>query len=283
MGTLGMGVNLLLVIALFRTRTGWNRLNLQMVGPIAGLDFIAALLVVLKNLVSLVIGNSELLLSNWFCSYIGTPLLLLPSFSMVLIAAMTIDRYCLVVHSHGINCIYGWIVCFVIGFILAGLLITNTVIHGIEADLSLTYCRPSGSSTLSFVAHRLATLIILLGLVVVNFCYIAIYLHCRRNLTLSRLMPRRYMLILVAYQICWLPKFITSLWGLIAKQSTIPKFLGVIGPLGLILLLFVNPCLVIGFQASLRKEVFSLLSRKKDNGGEIQLAPDTRSRYSTLP
>ncbi|KAJ9054113.1 hypothetical protein DSO57_1018090 [Entomophthora muscae] len=258
-GTLGMGANLLLMVGLFRTRTGWNRLNLQMVGPIAGLDFIATLLVVLKNLVSLVIGNSELLLSNWFCTYIGTPLIILPCFSMVLIAAMAIDRYFLVVHSRGIKCIYGWIACFAIGLTLTGLLIANTAINGMKADLSLTYCRPS-----------------------VNFCYIAIYLHCRRNLILSRLMPRRYMLILVAYQICWLPKFITSLWGLIAKQSTIPKFLGVIGPLGLILLLFVNPCLVIGFQASLRKEVVSLLSRKKDNCDEIQLTPDTRSRYSTI-
>lgn len=174
---------------------------------------------------------------------------------------MALDRYCIVVRGRGIRCLWGWAAASAVGGTLVCVLLANTAIYGLRPDTTLTYCRPDGTIPLTVVAHRFATTIVLFGLVIVTFRYVAIYLRCRKTLAAFHSMPGRFLLILVAYHACWLPKFITSLWGFFAAQATIPRFLQVLGPTGLLVLFSVNPLLVISFQSSLRDEACRLLSR----------------------
>ncbi|KAJ9072697.1 hypothetical protein DSO57_1024650 [Entomophthora muscae] len=251
---LGMIGNLLLMVAWWRTRADWHRLNLQLVGPIAVIDCMSSFLGILKAILSFAIGNEELFDTSWFCSYFGTPILILPCLSMLLVSIMSLDRYCLVVHGR----------------------VANTAVYGLVPDPTHMYCRPSGSSILTFFAHRLATCIIMIGLFVVTFCYIAIYLRCRMIATVYQIMTVKYIFILLAYQLCWLPKFISSLWGLFTSTHKIPQVLLHLGPFGLILLLIANPCLVFGLQASLRKEAYTILSQQKPSA-EDQTCLDSNS------
>ncbi|KAJ9049609.1 hypothetical protein DSO57_1022608 [Entomophthora muscae] len=260
---LGMIGNLLLMVAWWRTRADWHRLNLQLVGPIAVIDCMSSFLGILKAILSFAIGNEELFDTTWFCSYFGTPILILPCLSMLLVSIMSLDRYCLVVHGRGMKCFWGWIFILLLSSFFICLLVANTAVYGLVPDPTRMYCRPSGSSILTFFAHRLATCIIMIGLFVVTFCYIAIYLRCRMIATVYQIMTVKYIFILLAYQLCWLPKFISSLWGLFTSTQKIPQVLLHLGPFGLILLLIANPCLVFGLQASLRKEAYTILSQQK--------------------
>ncbi|KAJ9071939.1 hypothetical protein DSO57_1032285 [Entomophthora muscae] len=258
LGCLGMASNMILLLALWRTKAKWNRLNLQSVGPVLLIDTVASFLVVVKEILSFYMGNIELLSTSWLCPYFGTTFIILSCLSMILISAMAIDRYCILVHGFNIRCLWGWLVIVLLGVTVSSLLVLNTVINGLRPNSSFTYCRPDGSNALTLAAHRLATAVVLVGLVVVSFCYARIYLHCRKALAAFHEMSGRFLFVLVAYHICLLPKFITSLWGLFADQSTIPFFIHVIGPLGIVLLFVINPLLVIGLKATLRKELHSL-------------------------
>lgn len=283
LASLGIVGNGLLMAAWWRTRAGWHRLNLQLVGPIAVFDCLSALLGMLKASLSFSLGNPELFASPWFCTYLGTPILLFPCLSLLLIGIMSLDRYRLVVHGHGLSCFWGWLFSCVLGGALVCLLIVNTAVYGLVPDSTSTYCRPSGAATLTFVAHRLATLIILVDLAIVTFCYIGIYFQCRKMTAIYHTMPGKYLLILLVYQMCWLPKFITSLWGLFASQSTIPTALLIIGLFGLMLLPVVNPCLVFGLQASLRKEAFFLFSKQKALPEDGECFQDLSSSQDDTP
>ncbi|KAJ9054111.1 hypothetical protein DSO57_1018088 [Entomophthora muscae] len=269
LGTLGIVANVLLMVAWWRTREGRHRLNLQMVGAIAGLDFLTALLVVFKNIMSLVMGNQELLDTAWFCPFFGTPLLVLTCFSIVLISVMSMDRYCLVVHRFGISCLWGWIFTSVIGAIPTLILISNTAINGLKPEPTLSYCRPLGPGLLITFSRYLATCLILFGLIVIAFCYISIYNTCRKITAIHLTMPGRYLVILLLYQFCWGPKFITSLWELFDEPTTIPNSLVTLGMLSIIMLLVVNPFLVFTLQSTLRQEVNTMFCYKKSSPADV--------------
>ncbi|KAJ9071940.1 G protein-coupled receptor gpr1 [Entomophthora muscae] len=260
LGCLGMASNGLLTIVLGRKRARWNNLNLQMVVSICVVDFFATFLVFIKEILSFSIGNRILFSSKWFCPYFGTLLHVLPCLSIVLISVMSLDRYRIVVHGFSIRSLWGWLIVLTVGGGASTLLIANTAINGLRTNPSFTLCHPDNPTGLTFAAHRIVTAAIVLGLAIVSFCYVGIYLHCRKNLIAFRKMSWRFLFILAAHHVCWLPKFVISLWEFFSHQKEIPMLLYDIGSLGLLLLFAINPLLVIGFQASLRKEVFSLLT-----------------------
>ncbi|KAJ9053161.1 hypothetical protein DSO57_1026991 [Entomophthora muscae] len=282
-GVLGMGVNLLLVVALFRTQRGWNRLNLQLVGPIAALDFLATFLITFSSILSFSMGNTEMLTSTWYCAHIGVILQTLPVLCMILIGAMAVDRYCLVVHGHGIGCVVGWLVICSICLLVTGLKIANTAVYGLRPDPSATYCQTFGHGKLTKVNQKLSTFLFLVGLPLITFCYLAIFVHCRRFLSTHNAFPLRYLFVLLAYEICLLPKFITSVWKLFADKSSIPHFITLTASLGFNLLFFTNPCLVFGFQANLRKELRRLFFPAPSTS-DIPLTDNCSDKpYSTIP
>lgn len=252
LGVVGVACNVLLLGVSWLTSTGRHRLNLQMVGPIAALDLLACLLTVAQHAASYAMGHRQLLESAGFCMVVGTAQLFLPCLALAMLALMAVDRYCLVVHGRGIRCLHGWLAGAAVGSALALLYVGDAAMHGMEPDPAFVHCRPA---TLSHVALGLKAFFVLVGLGVVAFCYGGIYLHYRRSLVTYYTMPRRY-LILLGLLALWLPEFVASTWRLVAKHSTLPQPLSSAAHLCLALLHIAHPCLVIGFQCSLRREMF---------------------------
>lgn len=270
---LGIAGNLLLLVALGRTKRGWHRLNLQLVGPIAGADFLATLLIAVSTVLSFAIGNREVLTSEWYCASFGVFLQTLPVFSVLLLAAMSVDRYRLVVHGRGVSCRWGWLAIAAACLGVAAMKMANSAVHGLRPDPTETYCQTFGSATLTKANQHISNFIFLGGVAVISFSYLAIYVHCRRNPVAFHALPRGYILILAAYITCLLPKFVTSLLRLFIDKDALPHFLILLAPLGFNLLFFANPCLVFAFQASLRKELYSLFSSQPCD--KIQLTSES--------
>lgn len=260
LGCLGMTSNGLLMVILGRKHDGLNSLNLQMVVSICVVDFLATFLVVIKEILSFSIGDRVLFSSLWFCPYFGTLLHVLPCLNVILISVMALDRYQIVVYRFKIRCVWGWILVLFLGGGASALLIANTAINGLKTNSSFTICHPDNPTGLTFFAHRIVTAAIILGLVIVTFCYIGIYLFCRKNMATFRNISWRFLFILATHHICWLPKFIISLWEFFANQKEIPLLLYDFASLGLLLLFVINPLLVIGFQSSLRNEVCYMIT-----------------------
>ncbi|KAI0221018.1 hypothetical protein L0F63_004155, partial [Massospora cicadina] len=188
------------------------RINMQLLGPLAVVDLGTALLVIVQGLQALALTREALTANAWFCKYFGVLHLLLPCVGLVLLTVIALDRYWLVVHERGISYTLGWSLVLVTAGTLAGLLVANACLNGSKVDGSLAYCRPLTSEILGKVTHRASSFTVLLGFIVVMFCYISIYLKCRKSI--YNRIKYRHLLILIAYGTCWVPKFITSVWGL---------------------------------------------------------------------
>ncbi|KAJ9087171.1 hypothetical protein DSO57_1035813 [Entomophthora muscae] len=258
-GWLGLISNGILLIVLCRTRVGWHRLNLQMVWPLAVLDFAGSLLVVVRNVLYLILGN--LSAGVWFCTYFGTPIIVLMPSSIIIVGVMAVDRYHIVVWRRGISCVWGWGFVIISGMFLVTLVVVNTAMYGLHPSSTFAACRFVKNTITFMIFTHLTTLILLTGLLTVTLCYMGIYRHCHRTLAAFHTMPKRFLYILAAYLLCWLPTLICIVWELIAGQKAIPKFLKLSSSFGLLLHLLVNPCLIILFQASLRNEVYYLFTR----------------------
>ncbi|KAJ9053398.1 hypothetical protein DSO57_1024575 [Entomophthora muscae] len=283
LGALGLITNATLLLVLWRARTRMFRLNMQLVGPLAVVDFSQSLLIVIQTLVAMVITREGMLQSSWFCSCFGVPRLVLLCVSIILLSAIAMDRYYLVVHENGINCWLGWIAVVVVSGSITGLVLASHIIYGSQVDGSLGYCRSKDTEILAKAVRCTSSTIVALGLVIVVFCYIGVYRRCRANLSFLKTLSTRYTLLIAAYVICWLPKSITSTYSLFASPDSLPEILRIIGPLGLILLLSVNPCLVIGFQANLRSKLPSFSSNRHSSTDQEYPSQVSLRRISIQP
>ncbi|KAJ9081136.1 hypothetical protein DSO57_1017842 [Entomophthora muscae] len=259
LGCLGMVGNGLLLAVLIRTRAGWNHLSLQMILPVCIVDLIASVLVVIREMLALYMGKLQLTSDVWFCACFGIPLLILPCLSIVMVSTMAVDRYHIVVRGYNIRCLWGWVAVVVLCGSVSSILMFGSAIYGYQEHTYSSFCRPNGPILMRVTMFSLKIAVILSGLLTVSLCHIAIYLHLRKNMSAFHKMSGRFLFILVAYNICWLPKIITSTWGLFTAQDDIPRELHDITSLGIILVCTINPLIAIGFQASLRSELCSLL------------------------
>ncbi|KAJ9081140.1 hypothetical protein DSO57_1017846 [Entomophthora muscae] len=282
LGCLGLISNGLLLVVLCRTKIGWHRLNLQMVGPLAVLDFTASLLVVLKNVMYFAYGN--MLSGVGLCAYLGTSLIVLPYVSIVLVAVMAVDRHQIVVYGSGVRCKWGWAFVGLVAVLLSTINILNTAIYGIHPASTFALCRFVINTTVYKIAFYLSSLILVTALVTVNFCYVGIYLHCRKVFaSFHTTMSARSLFMLVTYHFCWLPNFSTIIWNIFHIQSAKPSFLTYAAQLSVYLYLFVNPCLVLAFQSSLRNQLYSLLKGSSLSTNDLPTllsASESNSFYS---
>lgn len=258
LGTVGATCNVLLLAVLWRARRERFRLNMQLVGPLAAVDLSMSLLLVAQSLVSMVTSRAVLMQSAWFCRCLGVTHMLLPCTSIRLLSTIALDRYWIVVYERGVNPRLGWILIVLVTMGLLLLMFVSNFLYGFKVDATLAFCRPQGTALMEKIAHRAASCTILLGFIIVVCCYAGVYRRTSRAIVQTGVM--RCSLILAAYILCWLPKFTTSLWGMVASKESIPKALQILGQM--FLLLSINPCLVIGFQATLCCELPTLFSRK---------------------
>ncbi|KAJ9071938.1 hypothetical protein DSO57_1032284 [Entomophthora muscae] len=256
LGSLGMASNLLLLLAVYRSNSRCNRLNLQLVAPIAILDFLGSFVIVLTYILSLAKGKSELFTSSWFCPLFGTWLLIIPSLVTVLVSGMALDRYLIVVHSRGIPRLWGWLCVSTVCCSFTATVLVNTIVYDIIPDPTMTYCKPIGSDLLASIIRHYSTAIVFVGLFIITFSYFGVYSHCRKSLATFHVLPDRYLIFPISYLVCLLPRFTYIIWSFFEEINVIPPLLLTLGIMGYILLYVANPCLVFGFQSDLRKEAF---------------------------
>ncbi|KAJ9054114.1 hypothetical protein DSO57_1018091 [Entomophthora muscae] len=171
---------------------------------------------------------------------------------------MASDRYRIVVHGKGVPCLLSWLLIVILCFMVLAIKIANTALHGLRPDPTMTYCQTFGVGALTKTSQYFSILIITVGVILITFSYVSIYLTCRKNPFVKSALPDRYLIILFAYHICLLPKFLTSIWKLFAEKSTIPDCLFILAASGFELLYVVNPCLVFAFQSNLRKGLYQM-------------------------
>ncbi|KAJ9072650.1 hypothetical protein DSO57_1025183 [Entomophthora muscae] len=259
LGSFGMAINMLLMVAIYRANIPRRWLNLQLVIPAAVVDFLGSLVLFLKTI--LLINNQ--LTSPWVCPYLGASLLILPCLTTVLVSTTALDRYAIVVHSRGIPHRWGWLCISITCCSFTATVLVNTIVYDIIHDSTASYCKPIGSDLLASIIRHYSALIVFVGLFIITFSYLGIHLHCRKTLATFHALPDRYLIIPISYFVCLVPKAIRNIWDLFSEA---PPLLLETEHMGLMLLFLLNPCLVFGFQSRLRKEVLHIFLPRPTNG-----------------
>ncbi|KAJ9072646.1 hypothetical protein DSO57_1025179 [Entomophthora muscae] len=276
-GVFGLAGNGLVFLALWRMKNGWHQLNLQMTWVIAGISTLCCLVVMAWSVSLLALGAGGLMTSPWLCTHAGTLFLILMYTNTVLFSFMALDRYFTVVHNRSIKPLLGWLTSLPVIISLACLLLANAVNYGLAPDPSSTYCNTTGNGPTTTHLRRFMALTSSSSFLNITFCFTAIFFHCRKTLAIFNTMPRHCLVILVAYQLSALPNLITSFWELLSNAT--PPTLHLLNFFGVLLLQPLHPCLILGFQSALRREICHLRRIICSHPNRSQ----PTSHYSTLP
>ncbi|KAJ9081142.1 hypothetical protein DSO57_1017848 [Entomophthora muscae] len=253
-------------------------LSHQLIRMLALVDVTLGLGVVLMVAVGQYLGHDAAFKSEVFCPLFGFIANYFSGLSALLIGLLSFERYCLICHHFSLKTQIGWYVVVVFGAVFLVGAAGSSATNSFSPDPTFSYCWPSGTGWAT-VANSCLTLTFIASLVVLTFCYIAIFVSCyrwnrpsnRMQLTIkaeaarvSRRAALQAIFFIVMYHLCFLPKFISTMWQMLGNPQTHPFVLYMLGPVGISLSTAINPLMVIFLHSSFREEAAVVLGMDND-------------------
>lgn len=271
LGLLG-GAGLLLNTVLFTIlkrlwqQSSREKLGLQLVSLIAVFDTLSCVSYVLLPVAWAAWGVPQMFELPGFCSGAGFVSLFSVGMSGVLLASLGVERYLAICRQRHLSLrallVFACAAC--LGQL--GLLAATVAKEGLVVDATFSHCVLSSSP--EFLVHYwLFNVVFLSPIVVLTFCYVAIFVKCLSlerpsEYFTSHRLSLRALLFLAVYHVCFCPKFVLSLWGIFGSRSSRPIPLHVLGAVGVALSSAINPILVLFLNKDIRTTAHAYIQRQ---------------------
>lgn len=264
--SLGLGVvtipaNLLLLFLLFRVRLFTAAVSYQLIGLLAVSDLLHGSVILAARLTEWWVGPLVIVETDWYCQTIGTVSHGLICTSAYLLGLLAFERYWLICRDRLVSPLCLWTVFGVTEVALIIPLTMSSLAKNLGADPIYGYCLPYGSAWATITSTILVGSFIV-PLAALVTCYVAISRTICRHVPdrrLRRVVVLKSSAFIAIYSLCYLPKFLTSLWWRFRPVESIPRLLHVVGPLGVILPHLLNPLLVFAIHAHFKREAKRVL------------------------
>jgi len=273
-------MNSFVLYLVYRMNQCRSILSHQLITCVAFIDIILSISVILMVIMRFQIPYSEVFESKIFCPVFGFTLTCFTGISMVLVTILAVERYLLISHHRSLRSVITWSLILMISIAYGVAGIGSSIDNAFAPDPTYTYCWPNGSSW-SNILNLLLTSTFLSTLVIITFCYMAIFITCYKwthpkspcysntDLTLkpeSLPIPRggtlRAISFICCYFLCFLPKCISTIWQAIDGPQNHPFILFVIAPFCISLSTAINPLMVIFLHSQFKVEALSVLRSK---------------------
>ncbi|KAJ9065359.1 hypothetical protein DSO57_1020356 [Entomophthora muscae] len=264
----GIAINSFLLRIL--TKMSEKSTSFVMIWSVAFADLLLCHFTLVICIVRPVLGYPEAYHSSFYCPALGSVTFFVSSMSGILMGFLAMERYSVICHQRGLPQSVVWTLFSAIALTFAILLIGNSIIGGFAPDPSFIFCMPMGTEW-SLWANYTFNVLLNIPILVLTFCYIAIFVKCyRANVPdraeqITKRVAIRSLLFLAIYLLCYLPKFTTTLIGSYYGLGAPPVLLYMLIPVGMTTLAIVNPILVLLLHRHVKGKVKEFIYRKKSN------------------
>lgn len=243
----GLVCNLLLLYVLWTIGELWQTFTFRLISLVALGDIGTSLTILATGIFRALLGTHAQH-SPWYCRVFGASLLFSHVTAGLIVSIIALDRYLAVCHHRRLHPRHTWLVLGGIALLLGTVLLTNSYHNAFRMDTTDSICVPFGSGLLA-VAGVVSTFLFSVPLVILSFCYVAIFFVLlraqRRHRELAnRNLPLRALLWFGAYLLCYAPRFYATLRTCLAGAENSPALcVGIL--LGLSSIIVINPVLVL--------------------------------------
>lgn len=213
---------------------------------------------------------------SWFyCPVLGSVTFFFSSMSGILMGFLALERYSVICHQRGLPRAAIWGVFSAVAVTFAVLLTGNSVIDGFAPDPSFIFCMPKGTPW-SLCANYAFNVLLNIPIVVLSFCYVAIFVKCYRADVpnqaekITRRAAIRALLFLSVYFMCYIPKVSTTLIGAYYGLGAPPRFLYMLAPICMTMLAIVNPILVLLLHRHIKGVVKEIVFQDKSDSVRLE-------------
>ncbi|KAI0241383.1 hypothetical protein L0F63_005947, partial [Massospora cicadina] len=203
--------------------------------------------------------------TSWFyCPVFGSLTFFFSGTSSILMSFLALERYCVICHQRGLPRRLTITIFIVIASTFAILLAGSSILGSYAPDPTFLFCFPEGSTWSTFSNYAFY-LVINVPVAVLVFCYVSIFVKCCRMSipnqvdSVTKKAAIQSLLLLVVYFICYMPKFLTTVIGIFYGLSAPPRILYLLIPIGMTLLVVVNPILVLFLHRQMKRVVIQLV------------------------
>lgn len=273
-GVMSVLVNTLVLVLVVRMRREWGRVGCQLVGLVTVLDLATGVLIVVGYFLKRWLGYPGTFEKRWFCDAFGMAGQLFTSLSGYVMAMLAFERFSLVCRGKTLQprLVYATVAAIALANVVPG--VATSLTGGFAPDPLHAYCVPHGTPWAS-VFSTMLVLSLILPFVCVLFSYLAIsmrvferYLSRDLRCEVQTKVVLKSFLTIALYSLCFLPKFTTIVWYSYF-DSTPPDALDLLAPIGINLLMCVNPLLILFLHNQFRREAAELFRFKHHSQAPI--------------
>ncbi|KAI0241143.1 hypothetical protein L0F63_006626 [Massospora cicadina] len=266
MALIAVVANAFVLYLAHRMRVGG--LSHQLIRVLAIVDVTLGVGVIVMVSTGQYLGHEAAFGSKVYCPTFGFIANYFTGLSAILISLLAFERYCLICHHFSLTPRTAWLILSLFGAIFLVGAAGSAANNSFSPDPTYSYCWPYGSRWAT-LANSCLTLAFVASLVVLTFCYIAIFVSCYRwnhpanrlrfsikveAARVSRRAALQALFFIVMYHLCYMPKFVSTMWQMVGDRATHPNVLYMLGPIGISLSTAINPLMVIFLHTSFRVE-----------------------------
>lgn len=274
LSVLGLATNAFLLYMLKRVPE--TSTSFQLIRVIGLVDLLICVFTLAVIVARLALGPVEAFTSWFYCPVLSSATFFLCGVSGILMGLLALERYSVICYQRGLSRAALWTLVAVGGFVATVLIVGNSSLGSFGPGASYTFCVPDGTRWSRNFSIGFDVLFDL-PLVVLFVCYSGIIVRCYRAHvpdhaeSITRTASLRALFFMFVYFLCYFPKFSTSIISFYSGPRAPPVILYVLIPVGMTLLVLVNPVLVLLMHRRIKVVVLNSLSTAKD-GYSIQLA-----------